>query len=165
MISTGGDHGKVYYMREFRNQLVRFLDELIEQFPQMPEFVIFRIFVKDQAPAADVIGRFIRDLLPFRDQVKQRNDNFFLEHSVMYMEKKGYKNGKKNADYFSQIWNGDQLDDEDRKIIWEWMDLFMEIAGKYHSQYGHIKDWEPEDVLGLVAKLEEEKKKMESLVT
>lgn len=59
---------KISLIREFRMVLVSFLDELIEQFPHEGDFVIIRIFIKDQVPMADVLGRFIRDLLPCAEQ-------------------------------------------------------------------------------------------------
>ena len=31
-----------------------------------------------------------------------------------------------------------------KKVIWDWMDLFMETnADTYHKSFGYIKTWEP----------------------
>lgn len=137
------ERGKIYYMQEFRNHLVQFLDELIEQFPTEPNFVIIRIFIKDQVPVTDVIGRFIRDLLPFREQAQKRDDNFFIEHHFLYMnENEMNAIGKKNVDHFTQLWLSDRLDNNDRQIIWDWIDIFMEFANKYFTQYGYVPGWE-----------------------
>ena len=134
--------GKLYYMQEFRSHLVQFLDELIEQFPNEPNFVIIRIFIKDQVPVADVIGRFIRDILPFREQAKKRDDKFFIEHHFLYMSNNELqKVGKGNIDHFTKLWQSDALDENDRQVIWDWVDLFMEIANKYYSQYGYVEGW------------------------
>lgn len=137
------ERGKLYYMKEFRAHLVQFLDELIEQFPNEYSFVIMRIFIKDQVPMADVIGRFIRDLLPYKEQAKNRDDKFFIDHPFLYMSSKDMTTvGKHNVDHFTKLWTSDALDENDRKIIWEWIDIFMEFGQKYFTQYGHVPGWE-----------------------
>lgn len=130
---------KLQIMFEFRNQLVTFLDELIEQFPQEGDFVIIRIFIKDQIPVCDVIGRFIRDLLPLREQVKAKNEDFFLQNSILYT---GASLANDKVNHFKDLWLSNQLDDNDRDIIWKWMDLFINIAYKYHKSFGYVKGWE-----------------------
>jgi hypothetical protein len=131
---------KLQIMFEFRNQLVTFLDELIEQFPQEGDFVIIRIFIKDQIPVADVIGRFIRDLLPLREQVKAKNQDFFLQNSILYT---GASLANDKINHFKNLWLSTQLDDKDREIIWKWMDLFIAISYKYHKSFGYVHGWEP----------------------
>lgn len=134
---------KLQIMMEFRNQLVTFLDELIEQFPQEGDFVIIRIFIKDQIPVCDVIGRFIRDLLPLREQVKAKNQDFFLQNSILYT---GASLANDKVNHFKDLWLSNQLDDNDRDIIWKWMDLFINIAHKYHKSFGYVKGWERTNV-------------------
>ena len=74
---------KLYLMNEFRDQLVNFLDEIIDQFPTECDFVLIRMFIKDQVPVCDVMGQFIRDILPLHDHVKKRNDSFFINNSIL----------------------------------------------------------------------------------
>lgn len=140
------ERGKLYYMKEFREHLIQFLDELIEQFPQEPNFVLMRIFIKDQVPVHTVIGRFIRDILPYREQANRRDDQFFKQHPFLCMSHKEVEDvGRHNINYFTQLWDSDALDDNDRKIIWEWVDVFMEFGHKYYTQYGNIPGYERED--------------------
>lgn len=135
------EQGKLYYMKEFRNHLVQFLDELIEQFPNEAEFVIMRIYIKDQIPVTDVIGRFIRDILPFREEVIKRDDQFFINHPFLYTSLKKSGNEEK-VDHFTRLWLSDALDENDRNIIWDWVDIFMEFGNKYFTQYGYVPGWE-----------------------
>jgi hypothetical protein len=111
---------RIRYMKEFRDQLVIFLDELIEQFPQEGDFVIIRIFIKDQLSIYDVIGRFIRDLLPLKEQVSKRDAKFFIQNSILYT---GASLASDKVNHFKNLWLSDKLDDNDRSIIWKWMDL------------------------------------------
>jgi len=130
---------KIKYMKEFRDQLVIFLDELIEQFPMEGDFVIIRIFIKDQLPIYDVIGRFIRDLLPLKDQVSKRNADFFIKNTVLYT---GGSLSEEKVNYMKNLWLSDKLDDNDRTIIWKWMDLFISIAEKYFKKFGAVHGWD-----------------------
>lgn len=135
--------GKLYYMKEFRNHLVQFLDELIEQFPNEPNFVIMRIFIKDQAPVEAVMGRFIRDILPFRKQAQERDHKFFIDHPFLFLSDEDVDSvGKENINYFTQLWQSDVLDESDREIIWSWLDIFMEFGHKYFTQYGYVPGFE-----------------------
>lgn len=137
-------HGKLYYMKEFRNYLVQFLDELIEQFPNEPNFVIMRIFIKDQIPVEDVLGRFIRDILPYRKQAQDRDDNFFIDHPFLFLSDEDLDNvgGKDKINYFTELWKSDMLDETDRQVIWSWLDIFMEFGHKYFVQYGPVAGFE-----------------------
>ena len=125
-------------LKEFQVQLLSFIDELIEQFPRVSEFVICRIFIKDQIPATDLLGRFIRDLLPLKEQVDQRDETFFLENSLLYT--KGQVSSER-VDKFKELWLSSQLDAEDRLVIWKWMDVFMQVAQKYHKNFGPVEGW------------------------
>ena len=53
-------------LKEFKENLVRFFDELIEQFPEEGDFVIIRIFLNDQACILDVINYYIKNILSLK---------------------------------------------------------------------------------------------------
>lgn len=134
--------GKLYYMNEFRNHLVQFLDELIEQFPNEPNFVVMRIFIKDQIPIEVVLGRFVRDILPYRKQVQDRDFNFFIDHPFLYMSEEDMDNVGGDFNYFTKLWQSDALDEADRNVIWSWFDVFMEFGHKYFTQYGYVQGFD-----------------------
>tara|TARA_B100001123_G_C14701421_1_gene785428 strand:+ start:144 stop:530 length:387 start_codon:yes stop_codon:yes gene_type:complete len=118
---------------EFRDQLIKFLDELIDQFPSESQFIIIRILVKDQILIEDVLGQFIKDILPEKNNIKQRKDTFFTDNKFLKT---------KNGSLFKTVWECPQLDKEDREIIWKWIDLFVYLGEQYYDQYGFIKGWE-----------------------
>jgi hypothetical protein len=138
-MNDNNEEKKLNLIREFRMVLVSFLDELIEQFPHEGDFVIIRIFIKDQVPMADVLGRFIRDLLPFANQVKERNERFFLDNTLLYT---GASIADNKVNHFKNLWLSDQLDKSDRETVWQWMDALNKIATQYQKQFGFIKGWE-----------------------
>ena len=89
---------KLIIMQEFRNQLVIFLDEIIELFPLEGDFVLIRMFIKDQVPIYDVLGRFIRDILPLKEFVDKRDESFFLNNTILYT------GGNLNDDKIDHLW-------------------------------------------------------------
>lgn len=126
----------VRYLTEFRKQLVAFLDELIQQFPTETDLIVARIFIKDRANVEDLMGRFIRDILPHRERVQQRDSSFFLEHSLLYSDAASDK-----VDHFQALWKSDRLDEQDRDAVWRWMDVFVRMAQRYVTQFGDVPGW------------------------
>lgn len=129
-------------LQTFKNQIINFLDELIQQFPNQAEFVIIRVFVKDQIPLADVLGRFIKECIDFHDQIKQKDEKFFLESDIIVNALGGNQMGLDVMDKLRELWRSDSLDQEDRDMVWRWLDLFFNIAQKYKTKYGSVPGWE-----------------------
>lgn len=127
---------KLRFMHEFRSQLINLLDELIEQFPEETDLVFIRIFMRDQIPVSDVLGRYIRDLLPLKHQIDQKDSSFFIQNSVLYTQIADSK-----VNHFKDLWLSDKLDDEDRDIIWQWMAVLTKIADQYYQKFGTISGW------------------------
>ena len=67
-----------------KTQMVDFLDELIESFPTEPDFVIFRIFVKDRLPIQDIMEYIVKNLCPLQDMVKNRDEKFFINNNLLF---------------------------------------------------------------------------------
>jgi hypothetical protein len=115
----------IQILQEFKDNLISFIDELIEQFPDVADLIIIRIFLKDQVPMTDVVNKFI-DHFDLKPMIKARDDNVFLEHDILFESL-----DKKRVNHFQKIWLSERLDDEDRTIMWCWMDSFIYLAEKY----------------------------------
>ena len=135
---------EIGYLQDFKTQMVKFIDELIEQFPQEAIFVLIRIFIKDKIPLADVLGRFMRDCLPYKDFVEKKDELFFLNSDIIYQAYVNDDVDQEDEDLnrFRQLWKSDQLDDDDRDVIWSWMDLFFKLAYSYYKKFGCVDGWE-----------------------
>lgn len=114
---------------QLKTQLVNFLDELIESFPDEPDFVIFRIFVKDQIPVMDIMNYIAAKLVPLQKMVKERDESFFLNNNVLFDKFDDRKNDKVN--HFKKLWLSNKVDKEDKRVIWSWFDSFIYLANKY----------------------------------
>lgn len=133
------ESNKLILMKKFRDQLVTFLDEIIEQFPTESDFVLIRMFIKDQIPVHDILGRFIRDILPLKERVEKKDETFFLNNTLLYT---GGNISSDKINHFQKLWKSDKLDVEDRETIWNWMDCFIKISDCYFQKYGYINGWE-----------------------
>jgi hypothetical protein len=105
----------------FRTQLIKFLDELIGQFPKRGEFIFLRIFINDQIPVEIVLGRFIVEVLPYKYLVKNKDANILLNSDIITDALIGNSSSdgsrKENlemADSFKKLWLDKSLTDDDR---------------------------------------------------
>lgn len=114
---------------QLKTQLVAFLDELIESFPSEPDFVIFRIFINDQIPIADVMDYIITKLCPLQDMVKNRDESFFLNNNILFDRMDDKKSDKVN--HFKRLWLSKNVDKEDKEVIWKWFASFILLGNRY----------------------------------
>jgi hypothetical protein len=119
---------KLQVLIEFKSNLINFIDELIEQFPEEGDFVVLRIFLNDQVPIADVMSIVIQRILPHKEMVRKRDDNFFMNHNGLFE-----KLEKEKVNHFKLLWRSGRLDADDRSAIWRWYDLFISLAEKYQK--------------------------------
>jgi len=117
---------KIQILTEFKTNLVNFLDELIEQFPEEGDLIVLRIFLNDQVPIADIMKTFVEKLLPLKEVVKKRDERFFLNNNILFE-----KLNKDKVNHFRTLWTSPKLDSDDKDVIWAWYDLFISIAERY----------------------------------
>lgn len=116
---------------EFKNQLVNFFDELINQFPSEGDLVVIRLFLSNQIPIRDVMNNFNYQLNKenkiIKTMIKNRDEQFFLENNLFDLN--GTK--KEKISHFKRLWRSGVLDDEDKKVMWKWVDSFVYLTDKY----------------------------------
>ena len=116
---------------QFKNSLISFVDELIEQFPQEPDLIILRIFLKDQIPIEDVMTKFIYNINKNDKELKkyivERNEIFFLESDVFDSI------AKSKSINFKKLWRSGNLDAEEKETVWKWIDSFVKLSDLYNK--------------------------------
>ena len=100
--------------KQFKNALISFLDELIGQFPNEGDLVIFRIFLKDRIPISTVLNYSVLKILPLKKMITDRDEDFFLNHCSLF---ESIEIDSKN----------------DKKVIWQWFDSFIFLSEKYQK--------------------------------
>lgn len=120
---------KTAILQEFKNQLSNFFDELIAQFPSEGDLIVIRLFLTNQMPIQDIMNIFMTKLndnnQEFKKMIKERDEVFFLEHDIFDVI------SKQKSGHFKKLWSSGQLDDEDKDIMWKWLDTFVYLSDKY----------------------------------
>jgi hypothetical protein len=116
-------------LTEFKKQLILFFDELITQFPLEGDLVVIRLFFSNQIPIQNVVNTFNHKIntndQELKKMVKERNESFFLEHNI-------FDNlGKEKVIHFKKLWRSERLDNEDKEVIWRWIDTFIYLGDKH----------------------------------
>jgi hypothetical protein len=115
---------------KFKEQLIVFLDELTEQFPEEEgDLVMLKLFISNQMPIQNVMEKFIKQLdhnnKLVRKMIADRNEEFFLDHNNL-----PFVSSSKITKFIS-IWKSKKMNDENKQIIWAWIEAFVNIANKY----------------------------------
>jgi hypothetical protein len=118
-------------LQEFKNQLVSFFDELINQFPSEGDFVVIRLFISNQIPIRDVMNNFNYQLNKenklFKTMIKNRDEQFFLDNNLFNLT----VGNQSKLSYFKRLWRSGVLDDDDKAVMWRWIDSFVYLTDKY----------------------------------
>lgn len=115
-------------LNEFKKNLIQFFDSLIEQFPEESNFVLFRILVKDQIPPETIMGYIVQNVLPHKNEIKNRNEKFFTELNTLQF---GLNTDQIGG--IKKLWLEGKFDEEDKEIMWQWVDSFIILAERYQK--------------------------------
>ena len=81
-------------------------------------------------PIEDTLNKLIHEMAKNngekRQAVKDRNESFFLSFEATSTTSEKYK-----FSHFRKLWRSGQLDNEDKRVIWQWIDTFIFLADKY----------------------------------
>lgn len=119
---------QIELLSKLRKQLLAFLDELIQSFPNEADFVVFRLFVDNKIPIADIMNYIVAKILPLKKSVAERNDTFFLGNNILFEQADNNK-----VNHFKKLWMSPDVDDDDKAVIWQWFDSFISIAEEYQK--------------------------------
>ena len=120
--------------------LVSFLDELIEIFPNEGDFVVFRIMVKDRIPIIEIARYMEYYLLPEKESVKNALKSAINGNPTPFNERLNEMFGKfsgsdKVGSYvtnYKQLFDG--LDDDNKLAIWKWLHVFIHLLEKCQNK-------------------------------
>ena len=120
---------EIQVLIEFKNSLISFFDELIEQFPEEGDLVMIRIFLKDQILIEDVITIFNHNInkneQKLKKMIKDRDEGSFLDNNIFDSM------NQNKINHFKKLWRSGRLDKEDKEVIWRWVDSFIYLGDKY----------------------------------
>jgi hypothetical protein len=114
---------------KFKKLLLSFNDELIERFPAEADFVVMRIFIDTQIPTKTIMDNFTtqlnKDDMKIRNIIINRDDAFFIkERPFSFMS-------AERTNKLGTLWLSGTLDDDDKGVLWSWVDSFVILSDRY----------------------------------
>jgi hypothetical protein len=119
---------KTDILKQLKEQLILFFDELIDTLPDEPDLIIIRIFIKDKYPVEDIMKYLMKKFIPLRNGILKEDEGFFLNNNILFEEMDNTK-----VNHFKRIWRSETLSEDDRKVIWKWFKGFLYLAEKYEK--------------------------------
>ena len=121
---------EILILRDFKKNLTAFIDELIDQFPSEEDLIALRIFFNDQVDIKKVMESITHNLnkddQKLKEYIKDHNDCFFIDGFTI-----DYLNDEPKTIHVKKIWRSPRLDQEDKQVIWKWIDGFVYLSDKY----------------------------------
>ena len=114
----------------FKDNLEKFLDIMIQQFPSEKDFKIVQLGLRTNMILPDkALKGFAKVILPHKDMVLNRDEKFFLEKCKDLLADTDVE--AEQVNHFKRIWTSDDLKEDDRDNLWRWFKLFLNIAIQY----------------------------------
>jgi hypothetical protein len=117
---------QVEIMMLFKKNLLEFFDDLIEQYPHEADLIMYRFFLSEQIPIESLMSRFIEFVLPHRDEIEGRNENFFIANENIFGS-----SPKDKVIHFKTLYLG--MNKENRETLFQWFDSFLMLVDKYQE--------------------------------
>ena len=118
--------GKLEILTLFKENVLKFLDALVELFPEESDLIVVRILFENQIPIEESLNVFSSRILPARDMIINKNEQFFLRDDNVFM---GINNDK--VIRWKKIWLSKKLDNDDKETIWKWLKIFLSLSEMY----------------------------------
>lgn len=118
--------------QHFKRELLSFVGELSEMFPQRHEITLLSVFLQNLS-AVHLIEEFMRHVDPYQRNIRSRDESFFLHNCPILQELP-----ENISNIFCECWN--ELNHENREILWLWVDSLVKITDTYKKQKKSTKN-------------------------
>lgn len=119
------------YAKMLKEQLGNFLSELSEILEEDPiaksDITMVRLFFS-AIPEQKLMEHFIKYAVPYEEKIRKRQDSFFIENTGLF---KGLPDNK--VKMVSNFWVSGKFSDEDKDIIWQYFDCFLELVRSHQK--------------------------------
>lgn len=113
----------------FKDNLIKFLDALIEKLPQERELITMRVLFSDQIPIETAMERFSSRIIPYEDLINNNNESFIINNNNDLFS--GITSSK--VSYMKKLWSSSSFTQEDKEELWKWFKMFLKLAKLYNS--------------------------------
>lgn len=112
-----------------RSNIVRFVEDLMLVFPEMPELHIAKAYFGNFLDPYVCMNNFIEFVVPLKDKIPTRDDEFFLNNENIFGSIPESQRGK--VPYFKKIWQSEVMTPESKEQVWKYFELYVAIAEKF----------------------------------
>jgi|LakMenE01Jun11ns_1017448.scaffolds.fasta_scaffold8125304_1 hypothetical protein len=113
-------------LKKFKDNLMEFIDQLREQYPNIKDLKLMKIYIKASVPMTEVIDNFYRYSIPHKNKISTKDENFFLQNDNIF----SFLAPDKQT-LLKDIWN--QADNDTKDIIWQWFNLLINLSEQYYN--------------------------------
>ncbi len=122
---------KLEILKLFRENLILFLEDLINLFPQEGDFIKARLFLHD-CPLEELLKYCSTILINNSTKIINRDEDFFLTNISGLLNCTTDVSTQK-VNYFKSLWLSDTMSPEDRIEMWNWFKNFLRISQEYNK--------------------------------
>lgn len=115
----------------FQHNLVLFLSELMEQFPEESDLALAHLFVSNHPDVSVLLDTFAENMVPHRAKILARDDQQVRGQNQICLEALPLQISAAKARHFLKVWNSERVSEETRTVIWDWLRSFVQLADKY----------------------------------
>jgi hypothetical protein len=119
---------RIQLLTLFKDNLIKFLDALIELLPQEGDLYMLRVMFESQIPIEKSMQTFSQRIIPYGSFITNRDERFFLECTDLFA---GVRKDK--VSYFKDLWSSNSLSPDDKEALWDWFRLFLKLALQYEK--------------------------------
>lgn len=122
---------------KLRENLIDFFTDLMVIFPSNQTFFDAKVILSTGViPMGFVMTGLLEHLEPHRKQIKDRNEEFFLnEPKIFEIFEQKDKTGKLKGDIFNikSVWIHKDFTKDNKNAIWAWIDRFLLFIERYQK--------------------------------
>ena len=115
-------------LNQLRDQVLNLLDDLLCICPNEPDILLMRLFFENHVDPITLMNGFITWVYPWKEYIKDRNEYYFEENDHIFgplpMDK---------VDYFKTKMVDGTFDSSDKKIIWDYFQVFISLVEQYNK--------------------------------
>lgn len=123
------DNNKLKIIQVFHNNLVDFIDSLIEQFPSETDLILVKTFLQQFCSPADIMKYFSKSLLSqeVKVMIDKEDEAFFLQNDSLFSD---IPNQQK-VFHFKNLWKNSNT--QQKQMMWAWIKKFKRISELYEQ--------------------------------
>jgi len=124
-------------LKKFINQLTQLSNDIRDLFPEEKEFIIWRegLEIAVKVNSIKVIESFIYMVLPLREKVMNRQEDFFMGNEF---KNKMSENAGEDITMFhnqlAKLWKN-KLTDDDKETIWKYFQVMIILSERYIQEH------------------------------